>query len=196
MFGLSDLLSLIISAFIILPVVVFLRESGYLIVSWLFGVVKPRLTIGSGPRLIKIGMIDIRKYYHLYSWFSYDDLKRKSKFAYISIYSGPILVNLFVALLINFLIANGWAAEYKTFWDRFVFYAFYYLLFDIVPMITINGKPNNGMIIYEMIRYGKRIDFNAESFLPATSDVENEYHEQMKQIEEIKKEREEEKREH
>lgn len=196
MFGLSDLLSLIISAFIILPVVVFLRESGYLVVSWLFGVVKPRLTIGSGPRLIKIGMIDIRKYYHLYSWFSYDDLKRKSKFAYISIYSGPILVNLFVALLINFLIANGWAAEYKTFWDRFVFYSFYYLLFDIVPMITINGKPNNGMIIYEMIRYGKRVDFNKESFLPTTSDVENEYHEQMKQIEEIKKERDEEKRKH
>ena len=189
MFGLSDLMSLIISAFIILPVVVFLRETGYLVVSWLFGVVKPRLTIGSGPRLVKIGMIDIRKYYHLYSWFSYDDLKRKSKFAYISIYSGPILVNLFVALLINFLIANGWATEYKTFWDRFVFYAFYYLLFDIVPMITINGKPNNGMIIYEMIRYGKRVDFNEESFLPATSDVENEYKEQMKQIEEKRRER-------
>ncbi|MEK4247781.1 hypothetical protein MKZ20_21095 [Psychrobacillus sp. FSL K6-2684] len=193
MFGLSDLLSLIISAFIILPVVVFLRESGYLIVSWLFGVVKPRLTIGSGPRLIKLGMIDIRKYYHLYSWFSYDDLKRKSKFAYICIYSGPILINLFIALLINFLIANGWAEEYKTFWDRFVFYAFYYVVFDVVPMTTINGKPNNGMIIYEMIRYGKRVDFNDESFLPATSDVEEEYHEQMEQMEEIKKERDEEK---
>ena len=193
MFGLSDLLSLIISAFIILPVVVFLRESGYLIVSWLFGVVKPRLTIGSGPRLIKLGMIDIRKYYHLYSWFSYDDLKRKSKFAYVCIYSGPILINLFIALLINFLIANGWAEEYKTFWDRFVFYAFYYVVFDVVPMTTINGKPNNGMIIYEMIRYGKRVDFNDESFLPATSDVEEEYHEQMEQMEEIKKERDEEK---
>lgn len=193
MFGLSDLLSLIISAFIILPVVVFLRESGYLIVSWLFGVVKPRLTIGSGPRLIKLGMIDIRKYYHLYSWFSYDDLKRKSKFAYVCIYSGPILINLFIALLINFLIAHGWAEEYKTFWDRFVFYAFYYVVFDVVPMTTINGKPNNGMIIYEMIRYGKRVDFNDESFLPATSDVEEEYHEQMEQMEEIKKERDEEK---
>lgn len=196
MFGLSDLLSLIISAFIILPVVVFLRESGYLIVSWLFGVVKPRLTIGSGPRLIKLGMIDIRKYYHLYSWFSYDDLKRKSKFAYVCIYSGPILINLFIALLINFLIANGWAEEYKTFWDRFVFYAFYYVVFDVVPMTTINGKPNNGMIIYEMIRYGKRVDFNDESFLPATSDVEEEYHEQMEQMEEIKKERDEEKHNH
>ncbi|MCG3087294.1 hypothetical protein [Sporosarcina cyprini] len=188
MFGLSDLVSLVISAFIILPIVVFIRESGYLIVSWLFGVIEPRLTIGSGPRILKIGMLDIRKYYHLYSWFSYDGLKRKSKFAYICIYSGPILMNLTLALLINFLVANGWGEEYKTFWDRFVFYAFYYVLFDIVPMMTVNGKPNNGMIIYEMIRYGKRVDNNNESFLPATSKVEEEYQEHMKEIKEMEKE--------
>lgn len=192
MFGLADLVSLTISAFIILPVVIFLREAGYLIVSWLFGVINPRLTIGSGPRLRKIGMIDIRKYYHVYSWFSYDGLKRESKLAYICMYAGPILTNLSLALLINFLLANGWMEEYKTFWDRFIFYAFYYVLFDIVPMKTINGKPNNGMIIYEMIRYGKRVDYNNESFLPATSEMEEEYQEQMEQIEEIKKEREEE----
>lgn len=195
MFGLADLLSLTVSAFIILPVVIFLRETGYLIVSWLFGVINPRLTIGSGPRFRKFGMIDIRKYYHVYSWFSYDGLKRESKLAYICMYAGPILTNLSLALLINFLVANGWAEEYKTFWDRFVFYAFYYVLFDIVPMKTVNGKPNNGMIIYEMIRYGRRVDFNTESFLPATSEMEEEYQEQMKQIEEIKKEREEEEHE-
>ncbi|KGR84527.1 hypothetical protein [Lysinibacillus odysseyi] len=192
MFGLADLLSLTVSAFIILPVVIFLRESGYLIVSWLFGVINPRLTIGSGPRVRKFGMLDIRKYYHVYSWFSYDGLKRESKLAYICMYAGPILTNLSIALLINFLVANGWAEDYETFWDRFVFYAFYYVLFDIVPMKTVNGKPNNGMIIYEMIRYGRRVDFNTESFLPATSEMEEEYQEQMKQIEEIKKEREEE----
>ena len=57
MFGLMDLVSLIISAFIILPVVIFLREAGYLLVSWIFGVVNPRLTIGSGPRIFKIGCV-------------------------------------------------------------------------------------------------------------------------------------------
>jgi len=190
-FGLSELISLIVSAFIILPVVVFLRETGYLVVSWLFGVENPRLTIGSGPRLVKFGMIDIRKYYHLYSWFSYDEIKRKDKFAYVCIYAGPILINLTLALVLNFLIANGWAEEYKTFWDRFIFYAFYYVLFDIVPMKTINGKPNNGMIIYEMLRYGKRVDYNLEPFLPETSKVDEEYEAQMQEIEEIKKEIEE-----
>lgn len=190
MFGLYDLLSLVISAFIILPIVVFLREMGYLAVSWLFGVINPRLTIGSGPRLIKLGMFDFRKYYHLYSWFSYDDLKRKSKFAYICVYLGPILMNLAIALLINFSIANGWIVDYKTFWDRFAFYSIYYVLFDVVPMHTFNGKPNNGMIIYEMIRYGKRIDYNNESFLPETWKVEEEYQAEMKRIEELRKERE------
>ena len=190
MFGIADLVSLVISAFIILPVVIFLREFGYLLVSWLFGVINPRLTIGSGPRILKIGMLDIRKYYHLYSWFSYDELKRKSKFTYICIYAAPILINLTLALVINFFIANGWAEEYKTFWERFVFYAFYYVLFDAVPMMTFNGKPNNGMIIYEMLRYGKRVDFNTESFLPSTSEMEKNYQEQMKRMEEVKKERE------
>ncbi len=190
MFGLYDLLSLVTSAFIILPIVVFLREMGYLIVSWLFGVINPRLTIGSGPRLIKVGMIDIRRYYHLYSWFSYDDLKRENKFAYICVYLGPILMNLAIALLINTSIVNEWITEYKTFWDRFAFYAIYYVLFDIIPMHTFNGKPNNGMIIYEMIRYGKRIDYNNESFLPVTSKVEEEYQEEMRRIEELRKERE------
>lgn len=48
MFGLDDLVSLIISAFIILPVTVFLRELGYMIVSPIVGVVNPRITLGLG----------------------------------------------------------------------------------------------------------------------------------------------------
>ncbi|ETP67460.1 hypothetical protein AC739_06800 [Planococcus glaciei] len=186
MFGLADLISLIISAFIILPIVVFLRESGYLIASVIFGVNNPRLTIGSGPRIVKIGMFDIRKYYHLYSWYSYDSLKRKSKFVYVSIYAGPILVNLIVALTINAMLANDLLQEYETFWSRFVFYAFYYVLFDIVPMKTANGMPNNGLIIYEMLRYGRRTDYNQEPFIPSTSEVEEQYQEEMEKIEEVK----------
>ncbi|MBF6633311.1 hypothetical protein QL992_04245 [Microbacterium sp. APC 3898] len=191
MFGLADLISLIISAFIILPIVVFLRESGYLVMSLILGVKNPRMTIGSGPRIVKIGMFDIRRYYHLYSWFSYDSLKRQGKFAYVSLYAGPILVNMIVALIINALLANGIIEEYATFWDRFVFYAFYYVVFDIVPMKTANGMPNNGLIIYEMFRYGRRTDFNNEPFLPSTSEVEEEYQEDMEKIEEVKEQQKE-----
>lgn len=186
MFGLADLLSLIISAFIILPIVVFLREMGYVITSFLLGVKNPRLTIGSGPRVMKVGMFDIRKYYHLYSWFSYDSLKREGKFAYVMLYAGPILANLIVALVINAMLANDLIEEYATFWNRFIFYAFYYVLFDMVPMKTANGMPNNGLIIYDMLRYGRRTDFNEEPFIPGTSDVENQYQEEMDKIEEVK----------
>lgn len=188
MFGLKDLISLITSAFIILPVVIFLREAGYFFVSGIFGVKNPRLTIGSGPRIFKLGIFDVRKYYHVYSWFSYDSLKRESNFAYICIYLAPILFNLTLALTINALLANGIIQEYKTFWDRFVFYAFYYILFDTIPMITINGKPNNGMIVYEMLRHGKRTDYNDELFIPATSDVEDQYQKSMKNIKVTKEE--------
>ncbi|MFS0690914.1 hypothetical protein AB1K89_16900 [Sporosarcina sp. 179-K 8C2 HS] len=185
MFGLADLVSLIISAFIILPVVSFLRESGYLIISALFGVKNPRLTIGSGPRFKKIGIFDIRKYYHMYSWFSFDSLKKENRFAYICIYAGPILINLVFALTINVLLANGFLENYRTFWERFIFYVFYFVLLDSVPMFTVNGKPNNGMVLYEMLRYGKRTDYNDEPFIPATTDVEEEVQEQMEKIEEI-----------
>src|SRR5699024_10900862 len=105
MFGLADLIGLVISSFIILPVVTFLREAGYFVISGLFGVKNPRLTIGSGPRLFKLGVLDIRKYYHVNSWFSFDSVKRKSNFAYICIYAGPILINVIVAVTMNALIA-------------------------------------------------------------------------------------------
>lgn len=195
MFGLADLLSLIVSAFIILPVVIFLREFGYLIVSLILGVKNPRITMGSGPRIFKIGMLDVRKYYHVYSWYSYDSLKRESKFAYIALYAAPILVNIILAVGINAMLANGLLQEYETFWSRFIFYAFYYVLFDIVPMKTANGKPNNGFTIYEMLRYGRRNDYNQEPFIQATSDVEKEYKEEMEQIEEIKEQQQEEAKE-
>lgn len=107
MFGIAELISLIISAFFILPVVIFLREMGYLIGGKIFGAVNPRVTSGSGPRLFKVGMFDVRKYYHLYSCFSYDKLRHHGKFAYVCLYLSPILINVAVGL-INKRSARKW----------------------------------------------------------------------------------------
>ncbi|ARK23964.1 hypothetical protein SporoP37_04110 [Sporosarcina sp. P37] len=186
MFGLKDLIGLIISCFIILPVVTFIRETGYFIISGLLGAKNPRLTIGSGPRFFKFKFIDIRRYYHVYSWFSFDSIKAKSKFAYISIYAGPILINAAVALVINALLANDFFEDSKTFWNRFIFYVFYFVLFDAIPMKTVNGKPNNGMIIYELLRYGKRIDYNEDPIIPGTTEAEEEYQKEVEKMKEIK----------
>ncbi|MFC4355460.1 hypothetical protein ACFO0S_10400 [Chryseomicrobium palamuruense] len=180
-FGFTDFFSLLISAFLILPIVIFMRELGYVIVTFFIGVDNPRLTIGSGPRLFRIGMFDVRKYYHLYSWFSYDELKHKNKWIYIIIYSAPILMNILLGISLNLLLANGYFEDMRTFWDRFIFYVFYYVLFDIVPMRMIGGKPNNGMIIYEILRYGKRTDYHPEPFLPSTSESEREVEKSAKE---------------
>ena len=59
-------------------------------------------------------------------------------------------------------------------------------------MSMVNGKPNNGMIIYEMLRYGKRVDKNNEPFIPATSDVEKQYQDEMEELAEKERERREE----
>ena len=58
-------------------------------------------------------------------------------------------------------------------------------------MKTVNGMPNNGMIIYEMLRYGKRVDYNTDPFIPSTTQVEEEYREEMEEIEEQMEEMEE-----
>ena len=194
MFGLSDLIAVVISAFIILPVVIFIRELGYLPVTLFLGVKNPRLTVGSGPRIAKFGVFDIRKYYHLYSWFSFDDIRRKNNLNYILIYASPIIANTIVAVGLNTLIANGFFEEQARFWNRFVFYAVFYVLFDSIPMIMNNGKPNNGMIIYELIRYGKRVDHNKDNLIPTTKQMEEDYQNEMKEIEKAQQKLENEKK--
>ncbi len=104
------------------------------------------------------------------------------------IYAAPILANVVVALTLNTLIANGFLQDQVRFWNRFIFYVFFYVLFDAIPMLITNGKPNNGMIIYELIRYGKRVDYNKDEIIPSTTQVDEEYEEEMKKIEKMQEE--------
>ncbi|MGM0524226.1 MAG: hypothetical protein ACQER2_09320 [Bacillota bacterium] len=188
MFGLKELIGLVLSAFFILPTVVILRELGYVLAGRVVGAKNARITLGSGKRIFKWRMFDFRRHYQLYSWYSYDELANQKRWAYVFLYSAPILVNVIFGLMINALIANQIIDTYETFWNRFVFYAFYYVLFDALPMRTINGKPNNGRIIFDMVKYGKRTDLNKERFIPATTEVEATYQKERQAIEEMMKE--------
>ncbi|GEM05674.1 hypothetical protein HMI01_26620 [Halolactibacillus miurensis] len=185
MFGLKELIGLILSAFFILPTVVILRELGYVLAGKLVGAKNARITLGSGTRVFKWKMFDFRRHYQLYSWYSYDELSNQKKWAYVFLYSAPILINIIFGLVINALIANEFIDTYETFWNRFVFYAFYYVLFDALPMRTVNGKPNNGRIIFDMVKHGKRTDLNKERFIPATTEVEDAYQKEMAEIEKM-----------
>lgn len=161
LFGLADFFRLALSVFIILPVVSLTRELGYLIAGKIFGVKKTTITIGSGPIMWKFGMFEIRRYYFMYSWCHYDTLARDTKVAHAIIYASPILSNLVIALGINALLAND-LLEYETFWNQFVFYAFYFMVFDAIPMYYPDGQPSNGRVIYDLIRYGKLSDFKKD----------------------------------
>jgi hypothetical protein len=187
MFGLRELFFLVISAFIILPIVVFLRELGYVIAAGILGATNIRITLGSGPRLFKSGVLDVRRHYHIYSWFSYDTLKRTGKFAYVFLYISPIMINVLLGITINALLYYDVLQSYERFWHQFIFYIFYFVLFDILPMKMVYGRPNNGKVIYQMLRYGKRVDTNKEPFLPSTTDIEKRYLKDMEALERDKK---------
>ena len=189
MFGWTDFLFLVVSLFIILPIVVFIRELGYFIAGVVVGAKNLRITIGSGPRLIKKGPLDIRRHYHLYSWFSYDRLEQQGKLAYVFLYASPILINVLLGAGIILLLDREVLPAFEEFWDRFLFYIFFYVLFDAVPMKMVYGRPNNGLILYEMLRYGKRVDTNKEPFLPSTSEIEEAYQKDMKELQKELKEK-------
>ncbi|MEK3907526.1 hypothetical protein [Oceanobacillus sp. FSL W7-1309] len=72
MFGLFDLLRLLMSVLIILPLSSVLRESGYYLAATILGAKEKKLIIGSGPVLFRLPTIEVRKYFFMYSWMEYE----------------------------------------------------------------------------------------------------------------------------
>src|SRR5699024_2103517 len=108
MFGISELISLVISIFFILPVIVMLREIGYLFSAKLLGAINLMITLGAVIRLFKICIFDMLRYYHLYICFSYDSMRWNGKFSHIFLYLSPIMINVCAGVIINALLANGY----------------------------------------------------------------------------------------
>ncbi|WP_052366289.1 hypothetical protein [Geomicrobium sp. JCM 19055] len=63
-----------------------------------------------------------------------------------------------VATLINFLVGQN-VLPANTFWDIFLFYLFFYILFDVVPVYNADGQPTNGRAIFDLIWHGESSDF-------------------------------------
>lgn len=157
-----------------------MREFSYLLVGRIVGAKNTRVTVGSGRELFNfnifgLGNIDIRRNYHILSWFSFDELRNDNKYLYAILYASPIVINVVIGLILNYFLSQGYLQDYATFFDRLIFYIFFYVLLDAVPMTTINGLPNNGKIIYYMIKHGKRIDTNLEYFISSTTDIDSQF---------------------
>lgn len=162
MFTLIDFFYLLLSALVILPLVSIIRESGYYLVVSLLGATNKKLTVGSGPVLFRTETIEVRRYFFMYSWFEYDEINPDKKFWHGLIYASPMLSNIIVAVLINSLIVGGIIPEWG-FWNQFLFYVFYFVLFDALPVYLPDGQPSNGRAIFDLIWHGQRSDYSKEN---------------------------------
>ncbi|MBR3121655.1 MAG: hypothetical protein IKF29_20790 [Oceanobacillus sp.] len=174
MFGLFDLLRLLMSVLIILPLSSVLRESGYYLAATILGAKEKKLIIGSGPVLFRLPTIEVRKYFFMYSWMEYEELNPSNRFWHGVIYAAPIINPLIAGLLINSLLAEGVLSS-GVFWDTFLFYIFYYILFDLLPVYLPDGQPTNGRAIFDLIWHGERSDYMKKS--EENTDIEEKTHE-------------------
>ncbi|WP_180316681.1 hypothetical protein [Shouchella shacheensis] len=158
MFDLFDLFRLFVSALFILPVVTIIRESGYYLVVTLLGAKEKKLTIGSGPILFTMPTVEVRRYFFMYSWLEYEDIRTESRFWHGLIYASPMLSNLIAGVIVNSLLAGDMLPG-QIFWETFVFYVFYFVLFDALPVYLPDGQPTNGRAIFDLLWHGKRSDF-------------------------------------
>ncbi|MDG5786800.1 site-2 protease family protein [Evansella sp. AB-P1] len=163
MFELSDLARIIYALFIVFPLVSFIHELGHLLFACLFGAKNFKMTIGCGKPIFKYKFLEIRKYYFWYSWCYYSDLEKDNRLTNILVYSGPMILNLSAALLVNWLTIIG-VLDSSILWYQFVYFSIYFVIFDLIPMTYHDGQPSNGRVIYELLRYGNKVSFEKGDF--------------------------------
>ncbi|GAF11636.1 hypothetical protein JCM19046_2591 [Bacillus sp. JCM 19046] len=158
MFSPTDWFRLLMAALFILPLTTVIRESGYYLVATILRGTNKNLIIGSGPTLFKLPTIEVRRYFFMYSWMEYDELKPSNRLWHGLIYLSPILTTGVSAVTVNSLVLNG-VLDNNIFWSTFIFYCFYFMLFDLIPVYLPDGQPTNGRAIYDLIRHGERSDY-------------------------------------
>ncbi|RNF40402.1 hypothetical protein [Planococcus salinus] len=158
MFGFDDLIRLLIAIFFILPIVTVIRETGYYVMATVLGATEKKLIIGSGPTMFRLKTIEIRRYFFMYSWVEYDKVRPKSQLWKVLLYASPILSNMTAGLTVNFLVGQGILAS-NIFWQTFLFYVFYYVLFDMLPVYLPDGQPTNGRAIFDLVWHQKESSY-------------------------------------
>ncbi|MFD0953225.1 hypothetical protein [Virgibacillus natechei] len=173
MFGLFDLLRLVMAALVILPITAIIRESGYYIAATLLGAKEKKLIVGSGPTLFTLPTIEVRRYFFMYSWMEYEELHPSNRFWHGIIYVSPIFGPLLLGILINTLLAQE-VLPNNMFWDTFMYYIFYYIFFDLIPVYLPDGQPTNGRAIFDLIWRGERSDFVKKAYEEESRESEEE----------------------
>jgi len=158
LFSPTDWFRLFMAALFILPIVTVIRESGYYLAATLLRGENKHLIIGSGPTLFKIPTIEVRRYFFMFSWMEYDELKPSNRVWHGLIYAAPIITTGTFAVVVNSLVMSE-VLPANIFWTTFIFYCFYYMLFDVIPVYLPDGQPTNGRAIFDLIWHGERSDY-------------------------------------
>ena len=181
MFGINDIPKFILAFFILLPVISILHEAGHVFFAWLMGGKNIRVTVGSGKPIFQRGMLEIRQYYFWYGLCTFENIKRKERFANILIFSGGALFNLLGTIAVVLLVEKGYL-EAGIFTYQFTYFSIYYIFFALLPMPYPDGNYSDGKIILDLLR-GKeevirertyRIQWNREKEQWHVLDHENE----------------------
>ncbi|MCP3031932.1 M50 family metallopeptidase [Halobacillus sp. A1] len=156
MFTLSDIPMFFVNFFFILPMVTLVHEAGHVLVARLFGG-KIKFCIGTGNTLFHLGPLEVKKMYFMEGWCQYEKLSYNKTWAHVAIYLAGSIFNLIVILAMNYMIyADIIPAD--LFFYQYAYFSVYFIFFSLFPFRNEEGKPSDGMAIYDVIRYGKAND--------------------------------------
>ena len=151
MFGLNDLPKFFLAFFLVLPIISLLHEIGHVFFAWLMGAKNIRIVIGHGKTVAKLGMFEVRHYYFWYGSCTFENIKRKNKLAYITIYMGGVIFNILSTIAIILLIENKTIST-GIITYQFTYFSMYYIFFALLPMTYPGGYLSDGKIILDLLR--------------------------------------------
>ncbi len=150
MFSISDIPKFLLAFFLVLPMVSILHETGHVFFAWLMGAKKIRIIVGSGKPVFNKSILEIRQYYFWYGFCTFENIKRKEKFANLLIFSGGVLFNLLSTIAVILLVENKvLVAGIITY--QFTYFSMYYIFFTLLPMVYPGGNYSDGKIILELL---------------------------------------------
>ncbi|MER2999260.1 site-2 protease family protein [Pontibacter populi] len=151
MVGIQDIPKFFLAFFLVLPIISLVHEAGHVFFAWLMGGKNIKVTIGSGKVLFRVGMLEVRKYYFWYGLCTFDNLRRREKFANILIFSGGALFNAIAAVVVISMIENE-VLEPGILTYQFTYFSLYYIFFALLPMPYPDGHYSDGKVILDLIR--------------------------------------------
>lgn len=156
MFSWEDTWVLVISLFVLLPMITIIHQLGHAFFVWIFGG-KTRLVIGTGKPLFSIGPVEIRRIYFWHAFNQFEKIEHDTTAARVLIYLGGPLFNLLSIFVVNGLIMSGVMDEHM-FWYYFAYFSVYYMFFALFPARYSKDQPSDSMAIYDLLKYGKSKD--------------------------------------